>query len=131
MLRPGGWAFLSILFFLVALLKWLYGIGVIKFSEFVFRGRTLSFVILGVIFLWISLLSYRQIYSRNEGILYTSCGLMQGPSAQSPQLRMVHPGEKIKVTDRITGWYKVNLLNLDEGWLKTDCVRIIDMRDRK
>src|SRR5688572_7002480 len=59
-LRPGAWAFLSMLFFLIALLKWLYTIGVIKFNKIVFKGRTLSFVILGVIFLWISLLSYRQ-----------------------------------------------------------------------
>ena len=118
LLRPGIWAYVGLVFLMIALMKWLYQLGIIKWGKFISFGGIWSFATIGAVFLWIALLSYRQIYSLDEGILFSSCDLKQGPSIQSPQLRTVHPGEKVKVIDGITGWNKVNLLNLDEGWLK-------------
>jgi tetratricopeptide (TPR) repeat protein len=130
LLRPGAWAYAGLAFLLIALIKWFYQLRIIKWGEFISVGGIWSFVAIGTIFLWIALLSYRQIYSLDEGIVITACDLKQGPSLQSPQLRIVYPGEKVKVIDTITDWDKVNLLNLDEGWLKKDCIRIINVRDR-
>lgn len=130
LLRPGGWAYVGFAFFMIALMKWLFQLKIFAFGRFISKGGNWGFGIIGAIFIWIAFLSYRQIYSLHEGILMSTCELMQGPSIQSPHLRTVHPGEKVKVTDGITGWNKVNLLNLDEGWLKEDCFRIVDIRDR-
>lgn len=131
LMRPGAWAFLGLAFLMVALIKWLYQLGIIKWGKLISFGGIWSFIAIGAIFIWIAFLTYRQLYSLDEGILFSSCDLKQGPSIQSPLLRTIHPGEKVKIIDGITGWKKVNLLNLDEGWLQENCIRLINIRDRQ
>ena len=129
LLRPGGWALIGIVLFLLGLVKWLHALELFEYGRFITVGKIWHFVATGVIFLIIATLSYKQIYSLHEGIIFSSCELRQGPSVQSPHIRKIHPGEKVSIEDEIRGWYKVDLLNLDEGWINEECVKIIDMRN--
>lgn len=129
LLRPGSWASLGIILLLLGLVKWLHSLELIKFRRFIAAIKIWHFVTAGVLLIIIATLSYKQIYSLNEGIIFSSCELRQGPSVQSPHIRAIHPGEKVRIKDKISGWYKVNLLNLDEGWIAGECVRIIDLRN--
>lgn len=128
LLRPGGWASLGIVLLLLGLVKWLHSLALIKYRRFFSAAKTWQFVAAGLFFILLAALSYKQIYSLHEGIIFSSCDLRQGPSVQSPHIRTIHAGEKVSIKDEIRGWYKVNLLNLDEGWIAGECVRIIDMR---
>ena len=129
LLRPGGWALFGIVLFLLGLVKWLHALALFEYGRFIKVGKIWHFVAAGFIFLIIATLSYKQIYSLHEGIIFSSCELRQGPSVQSPHIRTIHPGEKVRIEDEIRGWYKVNLLNLDEGWISEECVKIIDVRN--
>ena len=129
-LRPGIWAAIGLGFLLIAVIKWLMSLNAITVNGFYVRGRNAIYLISGILFIVISGLSYKQIYRLDEGIILSVCELKQGPSAQSPLIRVVNPGEKVMLKDHISGWYKVNLLNLDEGWLEGDCLSVINVRDR-
>lgn len=129
LLRPGGWASVGIVLLLLGLVKWLHSLELIKYRRFFTAAKVWHFVAAGFLFILLATLSYKQIYSLHEGIIFSSCDLRQGPSVQSPHIRTIHAGEKVRITDEIRGWYKVNLLNLDEGWINEECIRIIDMRN--
>lgn len=124
-LRPGMWALFGLILLLASLIKWLIINRLLK-SNFYIPGKFWIYTIIGFSFVLISIFSYREQYRQNEGIIFSSCELNQGPSVQSPILRIIQPGEKVIIMDEISDWYKVNLLNLDEGWLKKECLQIID-----
>ncbi len=129
LMSPGVWALSGMLLLVIALAKWLFSLNVIKANKILFSGAKWMYISLGTFLFMISLFSYQHIHRKDEGIVFSSCELKQGPSMQSPQIRFMSPGEKVRIIDEITGWYKVNLLNLDEGWLKNDCLKIIDVRE--
>ncbi|MEO6130579.1 MAG: SH3 domain-containing protein, partial [Saprospiraceae bacterium] len=62
----------------------------------------------------------------DEAIVMNICESRQAASAESPVSRILYPGEKVRITDQISGWKKVSLLNLDEGWMNVDCLTSID-----
>jgi len=128
-LRPGTWALIGLFLLLISLLKWLTENRLVKYERFYIPGKFWAYSIAGLIFVMISIFSYSARYRLNEGIIFTSCELNQGPSTQSPIVRLIQPGEKVKIIDEISAWYKVNLLNLDEGWLKKECLEIIDLHE--
>lgn len=124
--RPGAWAFLSLVVFIIAVSIWLARINQISYLSFLENRNILVFLIVGGVLLFIAFLSYRQIYRKNEAIVFSECEMYQGPSAQSPLVRTIYPGEKVIIKDTLTGWKKINLINLDEGWISHECARIIE-----
>lgn len=129
--RPGIWALIGLILILISLIQWLRSIGIQGSGKITLPGKLWIYPMVGAAIVMISLFGYLRLYRMNEGVVFTSCELKQGPSLQSPQVRMVSSGEKVRITDELTGWYKVNLLNMDDGWMQKDCLKKIDMREFK
>ena len=55
--------------------------------------------------------------SRTAVVLENTIELKNGPDAQSTAVIDVHEGLKVELLDQIGDWYKVKLMNGDEGWL--------------
>ena len=121
LLRPGHWAILGLFFLLAGVLTWLGAIRV--FEKYKLKGNLHYKLLLGtgLFILLIAFGSYRQIYRSDEAIIFTECDFREAPTQESPLTRSLHPGEKIIIMDQLSGWFKVNLVNLDEGWIKEDC----------
>ncbi len=119
LLRPGYWAFVGVIFLMTGTFCWLAGIRVIITNMKKVNYRWLFGV--GVLSMLLAVASYSQIYRKDEAIIFSECDFREAPSPESPLTRSLYPGEKIAIIDELSGWYKVNLVNLDEGWIKKDC----------
>lgn len=128
--RPAVWAFIAMGLLFIALMKWLGALHGGKFRISFIKGNMGAYFIGGLVVLLISIISYLTLYRLNEGVVFSNCEFRQGPSVQSPLLKELKEGEKVKITDHLSGWSKVNLENLDEGWVKEECIEIIDLHDR-
>ncbi len=51
--------------------------------------------------------------------------LLSAPEAESKELQAIHDGLKMEVLDEIGDWYKVRLLNGQQGWLPKSVIEII------
>ena len=127
--RPAVWVFIAIIFLFIALLKWLGTLRAVKLNLAFIKGNVLTYFIIGFVLLLTGVFSYLTLYRLNEGIVFSDCEFRQGPSVQSPLLKELKEGEKVKITDHLSGWKKVNLENLDEGWVKEECIEIIDLHN--
>lgn len=121
-LRPGYWSFIGLGLIGLAILSLLGTTKKITTD----KGQVLRFkipiAVLGACLVLTGWLSYSEIYRENEAIIATACEVRQAPASDSPEIRTLNPGEKITMTDSIGEWYHVQLLNLDAGWLKKDCL---------
>ncbi len=129
-LRPGYWSFLGLGLIGVIILSLFTVNTKIKTVERQVLRYKIPIALLGVCFVLTGWLSYREIYRDNEAIIVASCLVRQAPADDSPENRILYPGEKITMTDSIGEWYHVQFLNLDAGWLKRECLIpiIIDHR---
>ena len=125
--RPGIWAIMGLLLLTVAMISWFYSLQLIRGKFFMSSLNPLIFVFSGIIFLLVAFFAYRQIYRTDEAIIFSRCDSRQGPSLQSPLVRTLYPGEKVILKDTINDWYKVNLLNLDEAWIRKECAVTVDL----
>jgi tetratricopeptide (TPR) repeat protein len=125
--RPGVWAILGLAIASIALLFYLISIKALpgKTKITITAIRSLGFV--GLFFLATSMLSALHLFRKDEGIIMTSCALKQASSADSPTLRQLSAGEKVKIEDRIGEWYYVALLNLDYGWIQSSDLSLISI----
>ena len=125
-LRPGYWAMTGLILLLLPVLGYCFMRTSGFMSRLVLNQKSLIQVLAtGFIFLLLAGLSYHQIYRKDEAIIGVQCDFRQAPTAESPQIRVVIAGEKVKVSDQIGDWYQVRLLNLDEGWVKKECLEFI------
>lgn len=124
--RPSIWAIAGLIILVAGILKWFADMQIFNKGFGYLPGKHWMYNISGAVFLMVAFLSYKEIYRKNEAIVFEACELRQAPSAESPLLRTVYEGEKVKIDDEISGWNKVYLLNLDEGWISKDCLWIID-----
>ncbi len=125
--RPGGWALLALLFGIIALWQWLVSIHALK-NYIHIPGKKYGYCAgAGIFVVMIGLLSYHQLHRHDEAIVMTACDCRQAASAESPITRTLNPGEKVRKTDRISEWNKVSLLNLDECWIKTECIKPVEI----
>jgi len=69
--------------------------------------------------------SYNDIHADDEGILMETVELKSGPDERSENLTPLPVGIKVKILDKIEDWYKVQLMNKEEGWLNIEYVVII------
>ena|GEM_PF-1792797 len=120
LLRPGIWALLGLIIVLGVLVTYLVTFKAspektrLPFGTFQLVG------VLGLFFLITSFLSYQHLYNHDEGIIMHVSELKQASTNESPVLRSLPAGEKVRIKDQIGEWYYVALLNLDYGWIKKD-----------
>lgn len=130
LLRPGGWELLGLLCIGFALSQWLVSINAIKNYSLI-RGRKYwYFTGIGFFFLMVGVLSYHQIHKPDEAIVMSACDCRKAASTESPLTRTLGPGEKVRITDHIADWNNVSLLNLDACWIKTSCLKSIEIGSR-
>ncbi len=125
--RPGFWALLGLLILLGVLIAYLLSVKAIPGRKMI-PIKTIRWIgITGLFCLASSFLSYQHLYKTDEGIMMVTCELKQASATESPTLRQLSAGEKVKIKDQIGQWYYVALLNLDYGWIKSDCVKKITL----
>ncbi len=129
-LRPGYWSFLGLCLIGIIIMSLLSANKKFKTEERQLHRYKLPLIVLGSFLILTGWLSYREIYRENEAIVAVACEVRQAPASDSPQVRTLYPGEKILMTDRIGEWYHVQLLNLDAGWVKKDCLIAIVLDHR-
>ncbi|HZV72062.1 MAG TPA: SH3 domain-containing protein [Saprospiraceae bacterium] len=124
-LRPGGWVFTGFLFLAFSLWQWLVSIHALRKFELIRRNRNWYFSAAGFLFVLMGLLAFHRIHKKDEAVVMLTCDSRQAASEESPVTRILNPGEKVRITDHIGDWNKVSLLNLDEGWIKKECIQTI------
>jgi uncharacterized protein YgiM (DUF1202 family) len=77
--------------------------------------------------LLLAFLSYSEMYRDNEAIIGQTCTFHQAPSEDSPGLSEIEPGEKVIIVDQIGDWKNVYLLNQDAGWVRSECLMLIQI----
>lgn len=127
LMRPGYWALLGLFFLIGGLIHFLLKLKRQPASTTGFNRVPILVCTTGVLLMLVGLLSYLEIYSENEAIINAQCEIRQAPADDSPIARILSPGEKVTITDHIGNWRKISLLNLDEGWIKTECMIPIRM----
>lgn len=130
LLRPGYWSFLGLGLMGLVIFSLLRANQKIKTEKRQLHRYKIPLVVLGALFVLTGWLSYREIFRENEAIITKSCQVRQAPASDSPETRTLYPGEKILMTDSIGEWYQVQLLNLDAGWLKNNCLTPIVLGHR-
>lgn len=128
LLRPGIWAFSGLLLcilgiFIFIRFRWPMTYGT---SNNIIRSP-LIMMMAGILMLFIGGLSYGSLYRNNEAILHAACALKPAPSIESQDMITLNPGEKVFIKDHLSGWYHISLLNLEEGWISSDCLSMIEM----
>jgi tetratricopeptide (TPR) repeat protein len=127
LLRPGWWSLMGLILLLLVIVIYLQSIGAWKGKPLLSRVSIRWLGIAGLFFLASALLSARHFYRTDEAVMMNSCELKQASTHESPTLRQLSAGEKIKIKDKVGDWYYVALLNLDYGWVKGDCFSIITL----
>ena len=128
--RPGVWALLGFICLTSVIVLYLIQIKALPVQKEVPKliGRITA--IAGLLFLVTAFFSFQHLYKKDEGILVQSCELRQASTAESPTLRLLSAGEKVRIKDKIGEWNYVALVNLDYGWIKNDCIQVINIADR-
>ncbi len=123
--RPGTWAFLGLIAILLFVLHHMAIRGLLPVKVMVRGAAPWLVALAGGIMLLTAAVSYRQLARKDESIVMQPCALRQAPAEESPSVRLLSPGEKIVVRDAIGDWQHVILVNLDDGWIKKECGRVI------
>lgn len=124
-LRPGYWAIIGLTIILLLLVLMTKDKSYAWRNQGAERWKVLILLAAGILFLLCGWLSYRQLYREDEAIVVAESVFRQAPSDDSPSLRIIYPGEKVVLSDQIGGWHQVRLLNLDEGWVKSESFELI------
>jgi tetratricopeptide (TPR) repeat protein len=126
-LRPGAWAILGLIIIVLAVVMYLLQIQALPWKKEIPKSIMITVGLMGLICLVSALFSNLHLYRQDEGIIFSSCELRQASSPESPVLRKLSAGEKVTIKDKIGDWNYVALLNLDYGWVKSDCIRLISI----
>ncbi len=125
--RPGFWALSGLCLLLIVTAS---NLSYLKRKPLIsFTNRKLIWIAasLGILLLIISGLAYKQLYQEDEAIVIAACAFMEAPSNESPQRSLLQPGEKVIIKDQIGDWINIDLVNLEAGWIKKDCLKPILM----
>ncbi|MEP6793759.1 MAG: hypothetical protein ABJB16_05485 [Saprospiraceae bacterium] len=128
--RPGGWVLLGLLFMGFALWQWLVSINAIRSYNLIPGRKIWYFAGTGFFFFMVGILSYHQLHKQDEAIVMSACDCRKAASEESPLTRTLSPGEKVRIIDQISDWNNVSLLNLDDCWVKTSCLKYIEIGSR-
>ncbi len=123
--RPGSWALIG-LGFLAGGLFLVFRKNKLLPVKFQLNDQMGVYIaVMGLFIVMLGFLSYRELYRDDEAIVFVRCELHQAPADDSPQVRTLSPGEKIVINDSVGEWYNVQLLNLDQGWIKANSITSI------
>ena len=127
-LLPGGsWTIISILSFWVfagGIFFWLFGKD---------RAQKKKGLLIAMIFLFLSFLTFFLSYSQRSNltdgkeavILVKEVVLRSAPDSESQKELDLHEGTKVIILDQIGEWFKIQLVNGDQGWLEQKVVEKI------
>ena len=65
---------------------------------------------------------YQRTHHNFAVIIKSNEQVKAAPDADSPDLLVVHEGLKVRVTDAVNGWRKIQLTDGKEGWVQADCM---------
>jgi tetratricopeptide (TPR) repeat protein len=128
--RPGGWVLIGLLFLVFVIWQWLVSIYAIKKYSLVRPRKNWYFTGVGFFFLAVGIFSYRGLHRHDEAIVMSACDCRKAASVESPLTRTLDSGEKVRITDHISDWDYVSLLNLDACWVKNGCLKTIEIGSR-
>jgi len=120
----GAFSIILLSLFLIFVATYLFArtIG-IKKSAFYISGVLLVFTVLSIVF---AQTQYNSIINQNEAIIMVPrVAVKSSPSAQSPDLFLIHEGTKVFLRTSHDGWYEVNLADGNIGWVKGDSFEVI------
>lgn len=127
------WTILHIAMLSIAIallfVKWtnFSGLFWIVVREWRFTGMAILLVtLLSFFFMFVSFQRANQLNKGEYGIvMMEELLLYEGPDERSPNLSEVTEGSKVKILDSLNQWYKVELEDKDEGWLRMQSVALI------
>lgn len=67
----------------------------------------------------------KMVNESDSAILMKAVALKSGADDRSDTLASLSQGVKLKINDKIGDWYKVQLINKEEGWIKVSDVHLI------
>lgn len=62
---------------------------------------------------------------KDTAIVITSDSLRSGPDGRSDEIEPLSSGVKVFILDKIDDWYKVSLVNKEQGWIQAEVVELI------
>lgn len=125
--KPGVWAFAAILMLVASIVLFLIKEEIIRSQKLKIPFNPYGLLVPFAVLLLIGFLDFSILHRRNEAVVFSNCDFREAPTIDSPLTRSLYPGEKVILVDEISGYYKVNLLNLDDGWIQKECVKIIGL----
>ncbi len=121
------WAYLSISFFLLALVFLLafFFARNIQLKKISFFTVLVSFV-LSMMFVFTAWQSKKEQYDKVYAIVRTSpVNVKSSPDNKSTNLFILHTGTKLQVLDQVEDWYEIKIANGNVGWVQeADFIRI-------
>ena len=123
-LAPVLWGVLSVLsaWALIGLIIWRMLRGPLQ------RHRFFLIIPMGlfVITTCLGLVRYLDLHDRDTGVVMEArMTLRAAPDAMSAGIREIAGGEKVRILDSLDHFYKVRLLNYEEGWLAAGAIERI------
>ncbi len=127
MLSSTTWSWISIIFFIIFFLL----LAFYLLSNKVFIRRTAFYA--GVFAIFITILSsilafekYQVEHNQKEAIVFIpTLTVKSSPSETSVDLFVIHEGSKVKIIDKVSGWYEIRIASGSVGWLPVDAVKEI------
>jgi len=69
---------------------------------------------------------YQVEHNQKEAIVFTpTLTVKSSPSQSSVDLFVIHEGSKVKIIDKVGGWYEIRIASGSVGWLPVDAVKEI------
>lgn len=69
---------------------------------------------------------YRLLKSDNEAIVFTpTITVKSSPNQNSVDLFVIHEGSKVKIIEKVGGWYEIKIANGSVGWLPASALKDI------
>lgn len=90
------------------------------------KGAIVGSFVLSIALLWMAIERKDQITQINYGVVMdSSVKLFNGPDERSTVVVTVEEGNRVKHLDEIDEWYKVQLDDKDEAWIKSSNIKWI------
>lgn len=123
----GTWSVMALL------LLWLGVGGLMVWLKSEERSQKKRGFLIGIALILISILPFmlalgKANLDKDTGLailLEQEIPLRSAPDAESNELQLLHEGTKLNLLDVIGDWYKVRLINGEEGWLPMDAMERI------
>jgi len=115
LLSPGVWGAVSVLLFWVAL-------GLVAFSihQRAWYRRRLAAITCGSLFLLAVIFGtqrYTDAHRTDVAIITSSVPMTIAPDAGSKQISILGSGEKVVILDSLQQYFKVRVVNFEQGWV--------------